>query len=181
MNSFVAFPLGTAPWKRGEQSRLGKECSRRISNHIYVSLAHGVRAHGPGVRGESEEGQAVEDGPIEEAVCHVLSRQQYDEQHHELGVEDQEPGDDAAHDAAAVADEPHGVRVGAGRGRRAVLGLQVASLALDVPGAMRGALHSTKPGAGTACCVEQKRDGTQVANQCIPAPLLIAKYPLNSE
>lgn len=61
------------------------------------------------MRGEGEEGQAVENRPVEEAVGHVLSGQQYDEHHHELSVEDQEPGDDATNNAAAVADEPHGV------------------------------------------------------------------------
>lgn len=103
--------------------------------------------------GEGEESEAVEDHPIEEAVGHVLGRQQHDKHHHKLGVEDQEPGDDAAHDAAAVADEPHGVGAGAGRGRGAVLGLQVASLALDVPGAVRRAQHPTTPVAPTTCCV----------------------------
>lgn len=115
-------------------------------------LTHRVRAHGLGVRGEGEESEAVEDDPVEEAVDHVLGRQQHDEHHHELGVEDQEPGDDAAHDAAAVTDEPHGVRAGAGRGRGAVFGLQVASLPLDVPGAVRRALHPTAPVAPTTYC-----------------------------
>lgn len=59
--------------------------------------------------GECEEGEPVEEHPIEEAVGYVLGGKQHDKHHHELGVEDQEPGDDAAHDAAAVADEPHGV------------------------------------------------------------------------
>lgn len=75
------------------------------------------------MRGEGEEGQAVEEHPVEEAVGHILRRQQHDKHHHKLSVEDQEPGDDAAHDAAAVADEPHGVRAGAGRGRGTVLRL----------------------------------------------------------
>lgn len=104
------------------------------------------------MRGECEEREASEDHPVEEAVDHILGRQQHDGQHHELGVEDQEPGDDAAHDATAVADEPHGVGAGAGRGWGAVLGLQVASLPLDVPGAVRRALHPTAPEALTTCC-----------------------------
>lgn len=104
------------------------------------------------MRGEGEEREAIEDHPVEEAVDHVLGRQQHDEHHHELGVEDQEPGDDAAHDATAVADEPHGAGAVAGRGRGAVLGLQVASLPLDVPGAVRRALHPTAPVAPTTYC-----------------------------
>lgn len=106
------------------------------------------------MRGEGEEGQAVEDRPIEEAVDHILGGQQHDKHHHELGVEDQHPGDDAAHDAAAVANEPHGVGAGAERRRCAVLGLQVAGLPLDVPGARRRALHPTTRVAAAACCQE---------------------------
>lgn len=118
------------------------------------------------MRGQGEEGQAVEQHPVEEAIDHVLGRQQHDEHHHELGVEDQEPGDDAAHDAAAVADEPHGVWAGAGRGRGAVLGLQVPSLPLDVPGAVSRALHPTTPAAPTACCERQwETDGEEEGEQ----------------
>lgn len=102
------------------------------------------------MRGEGEEGEAVEDHPIEEAVENTLSRQKYNEHHDKLGVEDQEPGDDAAHDATAVTDEPHGVRACAWWGRGAVFGLQVASLPLDVPGAVSRALHPTTPVAPTS-------------------------------
>lgn len=102
--------------------------------------------------GEGEERQAVEDHPVDEAVGHILGRQQHDEHHHELGVEDQGPGDDAAHDAAAVADEPHGVGAAAGLGRGAVLGLQVASLPFNVSGARRRALHPTTSVTLNACC-----------------------------
>ena len=110
------------------------------------------------MRGEGEEGEAAEEHPVEEAVDVVLGGQQHHEPHHELGVEDQEPGDDAAHDAAAVADEPHGVGAVAERGRGTVLGPQVASLALDVPGAVRRALHPTTPVAPTTCCEERGRE-----------------------
>lgn len=114
------------------------------------------------MRGEGKESEAVEDHPVEEAIDHVLGGQQHDEHHHKLGVEDQEPGDDATHDAAAVADEPHGVGAGAGRGRGAVLGPQVASLPLDVPGAVRRALHPTAPVAPAACCEEgRETDGEE--------------------
>lgn len=118
-----------------------------------VPFGHGSRvcAHRLGVRSEGQEGQAVKEHPVEEAVDHILGREQHDEHHHKLGVEDQEPGDDAAHDAAAVADKPHGVRAGARRRRGTVLGLQVASLPLDVPGAVRRALHPTTPVAPTSC------------------------------
>lgn len=115
------------------------------------------------MRGEGEEGEAVEDDAVEEAVGHVPGGQQHDEHHHELGVEDQEPGDDAAHDAAAVADEPHGVGAGAGRRRGAVLGPQVASVPLDVPGAVRRALHPTAAVAPTACCEGRRRADGEVA------------------
>lgn len=116
-----------------------------------VPFRHGSRvcAHGLSMRGEGEDPEGVEDQPVEEAVDHALCRQQHDEHHHKLGVKDQEPGDDAAHDAAAVADEPHGVGAVAQRGGGAVLGPQVASLPLDVPGAVRRAIHSTKPAAPT--------------------------------
>jgi len=113
-----------------------------------------VCAHRLAVRGEGKDGEAVEEHPVKEAVGYVLDRQQHDEHHNKLGVEDQEPGDDPAHDAAAVADEPHGVGAAAGRGRGAVLGLQVASLPLDVPGAVRRALHPTAPVAPAAYCEE---------------------------
>lgn len=125
-----------------------------LENHLAGRLTHRVRAHGLGVRGEGQEGQAVEDDAVEQAVDHVLGGQQHDEHHHELGVEDQHPGDDAAHDAAAVADEPHGVGAGAGRWGGAVLGPQVAGLPLDVPGAVRRALHPTALGAPATCCEE---------------------------
>lgn len=121
------------------------------SRRTAMSRTDRVCAHGLGVGGEGEEPQAVEDHPVEEAVDHALGGQQHDEHHHELGVEDQEPGDDAAHDAAAVADEPHGVGAVAERGRGAVLGSQVASLPLDVPGAERRAHHPTAPGTPTTC------------------------------
>lgn len=39
-----------------------------------------------------------------------------------------------------------------GWGGHAVLGLQVAGLPLDVPGAVRRALHPRAPAAPTACC-----------------------------
>lgn len=82
------------------------------------------------MRGEGEDPEGVEDQPVEEAVDHALGRHQHDEHHHKLGVKDQEPGDDAAHDAAAVADEPHGVGAvaqrGGGRSARAS-GSQLAS------------------------------------------------------
>lgn len=103
---------------------------------------------------KGEEGEAVEQHPVEEAIGHVLGRQQHDEHHHKLGVEDKEPGDDATHDAAAVADEPHGVGAGARWRRGAVLTLQVASLALNVPGAVRRALHPKAPVAPTTYCEE---------------------------
>lgn len=90
-----------------------------------VSFRHSTRicAHRLSMRGKGKESQTVEDRPIEKAVGHVLGRQQHDKHHHKLGVENQEPGDDAAHDATAVTDEPHGVRASAGRRRGAVLGL----------------------------------------------------------
>lgn len=130
------------------------------------SLTDRVCAHRLGVRGEGEESESVEDHPVEKAVENVLGRQQHDEHHHKLGVEDQEPGDDAAHDAAAVADEPHGVRAGAGRGRGAVLGPQVAGLPLDVPGAVRRALHPTASVAPAAYCEEWwEADGEEEGEQ----------------
>lgn len=104
------------------------------------------------MRGEGEESERVEDQPVEEAVSHVFGRQQQDEDHHKLCVENQEPGDDAAHDAAAITNEPHGVGATAGRGRGAVLGLQVASLPFDVPGAVRWALHPRVPVAPATFC-----------------------------
>jgi len=131
-----------------------------------MSRTDRVCAHGLGVGGEGEEPQAVEDHPVEEAVDHALGGQQHDEHHHELGVEDQEPGDDAAHDAAAVADEPHGVGAVAERGRGAVLGSQIASLPLDVPGAERRAHHPTAPGTPTTCWERRRgRDGEEEGEQ----------------
>lgn len=117
------------------------------------------------MRGEGEERQPVEDEPVEKAVHDAFGRQQHDEHHHKLGVEDQEPGDGAAHDAAAVADEPHGVGAAVGRWGGAVLGLQVAGLPLDVPGALRRALHPTGPVAPTACCGDWREEVREERSQ----------------
>lgn len=106
------------------------------------------------MRGEGEERQSVEDEPVKKAVHDAFGRQQHDKHHHELGIEDQEPGDGAAHDAAAVADEPHGVGAAVRWWGGAVLGLQVAGLPLNVPGALRRALHPTRPVAAAACCAD---------------------------
>lgn len=75
------------------------------------------------MRGKGEEGQAIENHPIEEAVDQVLGGQQHDKHHHKFSIEDQEPSDDATCNAAAVSDEPHSVGATAGRGRGAVLWL----------------------------------------------------------
>lgn len=112
-----------------------------------------VGAHGFGVRGQRQEGEAAEQQAVEEAVRGAPGRQQHDEHDHELGVEDQEPGDDGAGDAAAVADEPHAPCAAAGWRGDAVLGLQVASLPLDVSGAVR----RTHPPTVSACC--RRADG----------------------
>lgn len=142
-----------------------------------IPFGYGSRvcAHGLGVRGEGEERQPVEDEPVEKAVHDAFGRQQHDEHHHKLGVEDQEPGDGAAHDAAAVADEPHGVGAAVGRWGGAVLGLQVAGLPLDVPGALRRALHPTGPVAPTACCGDPQRPVCPV--KCSAVPLMGFRAP----
>lgn len=119
---------------------------------VCVCLTDRVGAHGPEVGGEGEEGEGVEERSVHQAVQQVARRHEHDEEHHELGEEHQQPGDDAAHDAAAVADEPHGAGAGARLRRRgAVLRAQVAGLPLDVPAAVRRALHPTSR-AASACC-----------------------------
>lgn len=117
-----------------------------------------VGAHGFGVRRQRQEGEAAEQHAVEEAVRRAPGRQQHDEHDHELGVEDQEPGDDGAGDAAAVADEPHGPGAAAGWGRDAVLRLQVASLPLDVPGALRRTHPPTASAAASACCRRHRKE-----------------------
>ena len=98
------------------------------------------------MRGEGEEGQAVEHHAVDEAVCQVLGGQQHDEHHHELCVEHQHPGDDRAHDAAGVPDEPHGGGRGGGDDvlgdGDTLLGLQVAG-----PGLLTGLRSAMVPPA----------------------------------
>lgn len=77
--------------------------------HSYSALiTYRVSAHGPEVRRKGEKGQGVEQSPVHDAVCQILGGQQHDEQHHDLGIQHQQPGDDNAHDATSVPDEPHG-------------------------------------------------------------------------
>lgn len=113
-----------------------------------------VGAHGPEVRGEGEEGKRVENGSVDQAVDQILGGQQHHKHHHKGSVEDQQPGDDGADDAAGVPDEPHG----RGRGGSddvfgdgdSLLSLQVvghsargtlASSVFHVPASVHGVLH----------------------------------------
>lgn len=101
---------------------------------------HRVGAHGPEVRGQGEKGEAVENCPVHDAVGQILGRQQHDEEHHKLSVEDQKPGDDPTHNAAGIPDEPHGIGSVLGR-RDTALWLQVAPLPLHVSASVHWALH----------------------------------------
>ena len=119
-----------------------------------------VRAHGLEVGAEGEDSEGVEEHAVDQAVEHAPRWHEHDEEHHELGEEHEHPGDDAAHDATAVADEPHGAR-GAQLGRRGtVLWAQVAGVPLDVPAAVRRALHPTS--LATLACY---RGGTKIIIQ----------------
>lgn len=83
------------------------------TNNTKPKIPYRVGAHGPEVWGEGKEGQSVEQGPVHNAVRQILGRQQHHKQHHELCIKHQQPGDDSAHDATGIPDEPHG----RGRGR----------------------------------------------------------------
>jgi len=129
--------------------------------YFQTGATYRVGAHGPEVRGEGEEGQDVEQGPVHDAVGQVRGGQQHHEQNHEVGVQHQQPGDGGARDAAGVPDEPHG---GGGGGGDDVFGdgdaplgrLEVAgpgpgagpAPVLHVPASVHRALHpSSKLGA----------------------------------
>lgn len=84
------------------------------------------------MRRQGEEGQAVEQGAIHKAVGQVLGWNEHDEQDHEIGEEDEKPGDDRAHDAAGILDEPHCDRL-LMTGWKTRSGLQGVGLPLDVP------------------------------------------------
>lgn len=117
-----------------------------------MCLTDRVGAHGSEVGGKGEEGEGVEEQSVHQAIQQVACGHEHDKEHHELGEEHQQPGDDAAHNAAAVADEPHVAGAGARLRRRgAVLRAQVAGLPLDVPAAVRRAHHPTSH-AASACC-----------------------------
>lgn len=94
------------------------------------------------MRRQGEEGQAVEDDAIHQAVSEVLRWNQHDEQHDELGKEDEKPGDDRTNDAAGIFDEPHVAR-SLMTGRKTLCGLQAAGLPLDVPETRHWASHPT--------------------------------------
>lgn len=84
-----------------------------------------MRCHG-------EEGQAVEECAIHQAVGEVLRWNQHDEQHDEHSKEDEKPGDDRTNDAAGIFDEPHAI-LSLMTGRKTLCGLQATGLPLDVP------------------------------------------------
>lgn len=109
-----------------------------------VSLWHGSRvgAHGSEMRCQGEEGQAVEEGAIHQAVGEALRRNQHDEQHDDLGKDDEKPGDDRTNDAAGISDEPH-VVLSLMTGRKTLCGLQATGLPLDVPETWHWTSHPT--------------------------------------
>ena len=70
-------------------------------------LPHRVGQHGAEVGGQSQHSQAVEQHPVDHSVPEAPGGQQHDEGDHKVSKEDQEPGDEGTHHAAAVLDEPH--------------------------------------------------------------------------
>lgn len=109
-----------------------------------IALWHSSRvgAHGSEMRGQGEEGQAVEQGAVHQAVCEVFGWNQHDEQHNELSEEDEKPGDDRTHDTTGVFDEPHAVLT-LMTGRKTLWGLKATGLPLDVPEARHWTSHPT--------------------------------------
>lgn len=73
-----------------------------------VSFGNGSRVgeHGAEVGGQGQHSQDVEDRPVDDGVAEAAGGQQHDEGDHKVSEEDQEPGDEGTHHAAAVLDEP---------------------------------------------------------------------------
>lgn len=109
-----------------------------------VALWHGSRvcAHGSEMRRQGEEGQAIEQGAVHQAVGEVLRWNQHEEQHDKLSKEDKKPGDDRTNDAAGISDEPH-VVLSLMTGRKTLCGLLATGLPLDVPEARHWTSHPT--------------------------------------
>lgn len=94
------------------------------------------------MRRQGEEGQAIEQGAVHQAVGEVLRWNQHEEQHDELSKEDKKPGDDRTNDAAGISDEPH-VVLSLMTGRKTLCGLLATGLPLDVPEARHWTSHPT--------------------------------------
>lgn len=102
---------------------------------------HGVRQHGPAVGGQGQEGQQVEQNPVDDTVYVVSRWNQHDKEDHKLRVQDQKPGDNGTSDATAVPDKPHGShRARVGRWD-ALLRLEVLRLPLNVSEVVGGHKH----------------------------------------
>lgn len=117
------------------------QSSEHLTSH-HKKQTYRVRAHGPEMRRQRQESQAVEQRAIHKAVGQVLRRNEHDEQDDEFGKEDEKPGDDRAHDAAGIFDEPHFVRP-LMTGWKTLSGLQAVGLPLDVPEARYWSSHPT--------------------------------------
>lgn len=104
---------------------------------------HRVGQHGAEVGGQRQHGQAVEDHPVDHGEPEAPGGKQHDEGDHEVGEEDQEPGDEGADHAAAVLDEPElpGLVAGTPLHHRRLLVLipvQQGALLLHVPQTVAG-------------------------------------------
>lgn len=64
--------------------------------------------------GQRQHSKAVENHPVDHGVPEAPGGQQHDEGDHKVREEDQEPGDDTTHHAAAVLDEPESLILSAG-------------------------------------------------------------------
>ena len=73
-----------------------------------VTKRHGPRVstHGSGVRAEREEGERMKHDRVEQRAQSERRGQNHDEEHDELGVEDERPRDAHAHEPAHVLDAP---------------------------------------------------------------------------
>jgi len=84
-----------------EEERGGEE-----ERGVVVVVPHRVGQHGAEVCGQRQQRQAVEGHAVDHGVPEAPGGQQHDEGHHEVGEEDERPGDEGARHAAAVRDEP---------------------------------------------------------------------------
>lgn len=79
---------------------------KRIRSWLPPQPPHRVGQHGAEVGGQRQNSQAVEHHSIDHSIPEAPGGQQHDKGDHEVSKEDQEPGDEGTHHAAAVRNKP---------------------------------------------------------------------------